>query len=112
MPDRASLGPLTLESTGNRLLFRLDGAYDPALDLPPEYDRFLAQELDGISAEPIDAELNLDGCPAISSRQLGAMLALQKALRPRSTRLKLTGVGPRVRELLETSRTIQFFEVR
>ena len=42
---------------------------------------------------------------------LGLMLALQKTLADRGERLRLTGISPGVRRLLDLTRTNRFFDV-
>jgi len=55
--------------------------------------------------------MDLQGLPAISSRHLGLMLALQKALAGHYQRLPMTGISDGVRRLLNLTRTAQFFEI-
>jgi anti-anti-sigma regulatory factor len=55
--------------------------------------------------------MDLQELPAISSRQLGLMLALQKALADRHDKLCITGLSTGVRRLLNLTRTAQFFDI-
>ncbi|MFO0839132.1 MAG: STAS domain-containing protein [Phycisphaerae bacterium] len=107
------VGPLTVMRDGNLLTFTIGRSDVSARDLPSDYDaqlaRHLAPQLDG--APPPDFVLDLEDTPAISSRQLGVMLALHKALKPRRPRLPIKRVSAEVRNVLDTTRTSRFFEI-
>lgn len=81
------------------------------LGLPPNYELRLTDELRAIIEKPTEVVLDLREVSAVNSRQLGIMLALHRALRPRTPRLKLLHVHDNIRRLLEISRTRQFFEI-
>jgi len=111
--DLPDLGPLTLSQAGNQWRFTLTAPTEMTLELPPDYDRHLSEKLQRLLAragEP-NVVMDLQDLPAISSRQLGLMLALQKALRDRRERLPITGISPPVRRLLNLTRTAQFFDI-
>lgn len=113
MEDEPDLGPLTLNREGDVLRFTLAAPEQMTLDLPPNYENHLEHQLaEVLAAQPqVRATMDLQDLPAISSRQLGVMLALHKALRARIGRLPVTGVSEPVRRLFEMTRTDQFFEV-
>ena len=113
MADQPDLGPLTLNREGDVLRFTLADPERMTLDLPPNYEHHLTHELaEVIGTQPqVRATIDLQDLPAISSRQLGVLLALHKALRERIGRLPVTGVSEPVRRLFELTRTDQFFEV-
>jgi anti-anti-sigma factor len=109
MPD---LGPLTLSQEGGRWRFTLTAPGAMTLELPPDYESFLGERLEpmlGSSGKP-SVVMDLQGLPAISSRQLGLMLALHKTLSRHCGRLPITGISDGVRRLLDLTRTAQFFE--
>ena len=111
--DVPDLGPLTLAQEGGCWRFTLTAPSEMMLELPPDYQSFLSQRLEplfGAGAGPV-VEMDLEGLPAISSRQLGLMLALQKTLAGRYDRLRVTGTSSGVRRLLDLTRTAQFFEL-
>jgi len=82
------------------------------LELPPDYERFLEEHLEDIAGREVSrVEFDLQGLPAISSRQLGLMLALQKTLRSRFGTLPLRGVSDGVRRLLALTQTARFFQI-
>jgi anti-anti-sigma regulatory factor len=110
IPD---LGPLTLSQKGDRWRFTLTTPHEMTLELPADYDRHLTAKLKplfGPGRKPA-IEMDLQGLPAISSRHLGLMLALQKALADHCQRLPLTGISDGVRRLLNLTRTVQFFDI-
>lgn len=107
------LGPLTLAAEKNRWRFTLAAPTEMTLELPPDYEHFLRQKLEPFfqSSEQPTIEMDLQDLPAISSRHLGLMLALQKAIAERYERLRITGISPGVRRLLSLTRIDQFFDV-
>ena len=113
MAETADLGPLTLMHEGLDYRFVLSAPEQISLEIPPQYDSHIAGRLGEIlpSDTEISCVMDLQGLPAISSRQLGLMLALHKALRGRVPRLPLTGVSRGVERLLDLTRTAQFFEI-
>lgn len=113
MSKNHDLGPLRVENSGNTIRFTLTAPNEMTLDLPPNYETQLAAQLPsliGSEAKPAIL-MDLQNIPAISSRQLGVMLALHKALRTQSKKLKVTNTSPGVRHLFAVTRTAQFFEL-
>ena len=112
MSEIVELGPLEMSREGDRCRFTLSAPHQMTLTLPKGYQQHLSQKLGDLLAEgaEISVTLDLEDLPGISSRQLGVMLALRKALRARSDRLPLSGVSPGVRRLLAVTRTDQFFD--
>jgi anti-anti-sigma regulatory factor len=113
MSQTPDLGPLTLTQEGDRWRFTLTTPSEMMLELPSDYERFLTERLEPMlraSALP-PIEMDLRGLPAISSRQLGLMLALQRALADRCEKLCVTGLSDGVRRLLNLTRTEQFFRI-
>jgi anti-anti-sigma factor len=108
-----SLGPLTMSLAEDGLRFTLTAPREMTLELPPDYEQFLAEKLEPfLAADPKpQVVMDLQGLLAISSRQLGLLLALHKTLADRYKRLTVTGVSDPVRHLLELTRTAQFFEL-
>jgi len=108
-----TLGPLSVTRVGQEWRFRLCSPGEMLLELPQDYEHQLAEGLRPLlsSGDKPPVVLDLQGLPALSSRQLGLMLVLHKALRSRYERLPVSGVSPGVRHLLELTRTAQFFDV-
>lgn len=106
------LTPLALHRDGRRLRFVLRTQDDIMEQLPPNYEEVLTERLAGILSDPTDfiAEVDLEDVAAISSRQLGSMIALSKVLRPRFGPLPLRRVSEGVRYLLEMTRTNALFK--
>jgi anti-anti-sigma regulatory factor len=107
------LGPLTLTTDPDRWRFTITAPNEMTLELPPDYEQFLRERLEPHfrSAGQPAIEIDLQDLPAISSRHLGLMLALQKAVAERCERLRVTGVSMGVRRLLGLTRTNQFFDI-
>jgi anti-anti-sigma regulatory factor len=107
------LGPLTLARDGDHWRFTITSPNEVMLELPPDYERFLTKALDRLerASREVQIEMDLGNLPGLSSRQLGLMLALQKALADHCERLPLTGVSPGVRQLLNITRTDRFFDL-
>lgn len=113
MLETIDLGPLRLTRDTDGCCFTLAAPANLTLSIPPDYDRVILGMLNDVapSGEIRPARMDLQNLPAISSRQLGLMLALFKALRSRHERLRLTGVHENVRKLLEMTKITQFFEL-
>lgn len=111
--QRADLGPMTIERVGDEFRLTLNAAPPITTDNPDDFQQSFAVRLTSVIGEqgPVDVYLDLQQIPAISSRQLGLMLSLKKALKGRCERVKVRGVRENVRRLLEITHTLQFFEV-
>ena len=111
MAETLDLGPLTMTCEGDTCRFTLTAPEQMMLDVPPQYDRRLSEQLADVFAAGSESAIVMDlqGLPAISSRQLGVMLALQKAQRVRGDRLTVAGASRSVQHLLKVTRTEQFF---
>jgi anti-anti-sigma factor len=112
MAATADLGPLTFERVGERVCFRLTAPGRIEFELPPDFELFLEKKLAPLRDEPgaLRPYIDLELLPAISSRQLGALLALQKVLRERVARLPIVGAHDAVRRVFQTTRVDQLFE--
>jgi ABC-type transporter Mla MlaB component len=111
--EKCDLGPLTLAAARDRWRFTLTNPNEMTLELPPDYEQFLRKRLEPFlksRAEPA-IEMDLEDLPAISSRHLGLMLSLRKALADRCEHLQVRGISPGVRRLLKLTRTSQFFDI-
>lgn len=110
LPD---ISPLELQRSGNHLRFVLKPQDEILPELPADFEELLAHSLADVfeGAETVTAEIDLGQTPALSSRQLGSLIALRKVLRERFDRVPIHGVSGSVRHLLELTRTDQFFEV-
>ncbi len=106
------LTPLALRRTGDHLEFVLKPHEGMFPELPADYEQLLANRLADILLEkgPLTVTINLYGVTAVSSRQLGSLIALGKVLRPRFGRAPLSGVSPTVHRLLQVTRTDQLFK--
>jgi anti-anti-sigma factor len=112
MSSVTEVGPLTVvcEGAAYRALFSTPA--DLYLEIPPDYDQTLQRQVLPLLAAPgATLRMDLGDVPALSSRQLGILLALQKALRSKLPRLPVTRVSEGVRRTMEMTRTAGFFEI-
>lgn len=106
------LSPLQLERQGDCLHITLSPTGDMLPELPADYDRVLADQLHPLLSADLRRVLaDLQNAAAISSRQLGALIAVQRVLRPRFGALPLCGVSDGVRRLLALTRTDELFRL-
>lgn len=114
MNQPSNLGPLKVTAAGDAWHISLPASDDLMPDLPADLEKQLASGLNELFGKSNGNRilLNLNHTPAISSHQLGLMLAVQKALREKLGKLPITGVSDTVRKLLEMTNTAQFFELR
>ena len=110
MPD---LSPLAVERDENHLTFILRPNQSILMQLPPDYEDVLNERLAEMLSEdvPLTAVIDLQGVAALSSRQLGSLIALGKVLRPRFGSVRMTGISASVRRVLELTQTGQFFNL-
>lgn len=113
MATPPDLSPLELQRTGDHLRFVLKEQADILPELPADYEQLLARRLSDILAarEPLTVEIDLTGVTAVSSRQLGSLIALHKVLRPRFGRIPVHGLSGSVRHVLELTRTDTLFDL-
>ncbi len=113
MASTPDLSPLELQRSGDHLRFILSTQRDILSELPSDYEQLLNTRLIQLLAEPqpLTAEVNLQQLAGLSSRQLGSLIALQKVLRPRFGRLRITGVSDNVRRILSMTHVAELFEL-
>ncbi|MBN2445895.1 MAG: STAS domain-containing protein [Phycisphaerae bacterium] len=112
MAELIDLGPLTLVRDGDHATITFAQPDATILEVPEHYEDELHAALDPLLADGVSFAVDLAGRRAISSRQLGLMLTLQKTVRKRQPLLTLRGVTTGVQRVLEITRTAQFFEFR
>lgn len=105
------LSPLTAQCDGIvlRFVFTLQDEILP--ELPADYEAMLADRLVHVLADEAlqAAEVDLEDRAGISSRELGALIALLHVLRPRFGTVRLVRVSPMVRNLLVLTHTDRLF---
>ncbi len=108
-----NIPPLEFKREGDLLRFSLLRQDDILPELPPDYELELAEQLADLLAEgpTLSAEIDLRDVPAISSRELGSIIALQRVLRPAVGPVRVVGVSSGVRHLLKLTRTDQLFDL-
>lgn len=113
MSTKDDLSPLELKRAGNHLRFALVRQDEILLELPRDYEQLLATQLQDVLAEaaPLTIEVDLEGRTALSSRELGSLIALQKVLHQRFGRVPLTNVSGSVRHLLAMTQIDRLFDL-
>lgn len=112
MNPAVEVGPLRMsrESDGWRLY--LSRSAELIAELPPNFERDVSARLhEALIASPAPVVLDLQDATGLSSRELGVLLAVRKALQPQFERLPLRRVSPAVRRLLEMTHVDRFFTV-
>lgn len=107
------LSPLELHREGSHLRFRFEQDADSLPELPADYENLVRRQLDELLKEDAEfsAEIDLSDQHGISSRQLGSIIALRKALQPRIEHITLRGANANIRQLLRMSRIDELFDV-
>lgn len=105
---------LSIAQRDGEWCIRFNDRADPMCEIPADYDASLEGQFGPLCRLPGELRLfvDLSGVPAISSRQLGILIAVQRILRPRIERLPIRNAGPSVQRLLDVTRTDRFFEVQ
>ncbi len=113
MSNRVTVGPVNYAKAGGDYQFRIVASAGIGAELPANYARQIADHVAALlAADPAAGiVLDLEDLPAISSRQLGLMLELQKAARARAPRLRIVAASPGVREVLQKANVERFFEL-
>jgi anti-anti-sigma regulatory factor len=105
------LNPLVYRREGDQLEFGLCADCEILPELPLDFEQTLNRHIGPILAEKtaLQVTINLVNRTAISSRELGALIALAKVMRPRFEKVPIVGLSPAVRSLLKLTRTDQLF---
>lgn len=107
------IAPLELVRTGHHLRFCFAPQPDILGELPRDFEQLVATRLGALLAEPgpLTTEIDLQDLPGLSSRQIGALIALQKVLRPRFGRPRIVGASQNVRHVLALTHVDTLFEL-
>ncbi len=113
MPSMPDLTPLGVRQEASHLRFFLRSAEDILEQLPPDYEVVLGSRLAAILADESarSAEIDLENVPGITSRQLGALIALGRVLRPRFGLVPLHHASANVVHLLKLTKTDSLFKL-
>ena len=108
--DLQTIGPLVVDKQPQEIVLRFYAAEDSYLAVPPNLGDDLAAFAAGDAEAFTDRPLIFDlvGLHGLSSRHLGILVTAGKALRPWGV-LRLRGVSPEMRRLLEVTQIIQLF---
>jgi len=104
------IGPITVEITADQVRFRFADPRAMALEVPISLTEELTFFLNRRQSEIRDKRfvVDLEGLPALSSRQLGTMLTIRHACEPFGT-VELEGVSGGVLYLLNLTRMAPYF---
>lgn len=112
MPDVFDIPPFQTTVGPTDLVFRFDrSSFEHGYEFPPNLEALVANavrgDVDHVSGRRVC--IDLEDLPAISSKQLGAMLAVRKACRS-DQKVRVLRLRPNVRELLLVTKLGDFFE--
>jgi len=112
MPDDINIPPFRATAGEAELVFRFDrSAFDHGYEFPHNLEAMIHNavrgEADRVSGRRVC--IDLENLPAISSKQLGAMLAVRKACHS-DQKVRVLNLRPNVRELLLITKLGDFFE--
>ena len=111
MSDTFEVLPFVANVTDSEVVFRFDQAsFRDGFEFPPNLEGMIAS---AVSSRPnlLDDRcvvIDLDNLPAISSKQLGAMLAVRKAC-DQQGKTHILRIRPNVCELLRVTKLADFF---
>lgn len=110
MSQPHTIEPLTITFKEKEAVFRFSDPNEMVLEVPATLEHDLRSFVESNEAEISKRTLvfDLTGAPAISSRQLGVLLAVRHSVSGGGP-LMLRGVTDRVRRLLEMTCMEQFF---
>ncbi|MBI5863692.1 MAG: STAS domain-containing protein [Planctomycetes bacterium] len=113
MSNQRTVGPVRIAPAGDGWRITLPSSEELEPEMPPNLEQTLAAGFSQCfgQRDPVSVAIDLSGLLAISSHQLGLMIAVQKTLRARLGRVKVTGASENVKRLLELTNTAQFFEL-
>lgn len=112
MADLHTIDPLTITLDKNEAIFRFADPEEMVLEVPATLEHDLRSYMETHESELAKRTLVFDlaSVAAISSRQLGVLLAVRHAVSG-GGQLVLRGVTDRVRRLLEMTCMEQFFKL-
>jgi anti-anti-sigma factor len=109
MAETVDLGPLKMAVGDDTAVVWLADPQAIVLEISEQYEDELQRALKQVLDSGRAVVLDLEDLPALSSRQLGLMLTLQKVVTPRQGKLPVWNVSPGVRRVLKMTRTGHFF---
>ena len=112
MSESVDLSPFVLTIDDSAVTFRFDPeSLEQGFEYPPDLERVISGLLETRPGllEKRRLVIDLEELPAISSKQLGAMLAVRKACDVTDP-IRLLNLRPNVRELLHITRLGDFFD--
>lgn len=113
MSETIQLPPMEMTVADRAVTFRFQhGALEPGEEYAPKLGSLLTAAIDSRPGllDHRDVIIDLENLPAISSKQLGAMLAVKQAC-GEGRRVQVINLRPNVRELLSVTRLGDFFDL-
>ncbi len=111
MSETIEVPPFVAAVEEGNIVFRFDPeALEQGFEYPPNMEALVTNTVAGHREQFADRQvvIDLENLPAISSKQLGAMLAIRKAFADRG-RIHIANLRPNVRELLTITKLSDFF---
>ena len=110
MSEQFEISGFRVSLEGDEAVCRFGPAGKASADTPPDLEQNFHDELQaGGRLAGKRLVVSLDTLPAMSSRQLGSLLAIHRAACP-GEKLVVRGVGRNIRELFEMTRMDAFFD--
>jgi hypothetical protein len=111
MSTQIELPPFIADCGDREVVFRFDlASFEEGYEFPPNLEELIRGAVqthpECFAGRPVI--IDLEHLPAISSKQLGAMLAVRKAACP-TQKVPLRHLRPNVRELLHVTKLGDFF---
>lgn len=111
MAEHLEVPPFLATLDDAQLVFRFDRAsFDHGYEYPPNLETLITNVVKSQVSDLSGTQvcIDLEELPAISSKQLGAMLAVRKACTPKG-KVQVLNLRPNVRELLQITKLGDFF---
>ena len=107
-----AIGPVTMVIQDDEVVFRFAESNPFLMEVPAFFGENIAAVLERQRDALVDRQpvLDLAWVPGISSRQLGMAMTLRERCQ-RLGRLRLRGLSPTLRRMLELTRLLSLFEV-
>ena len=105
-------GPLVFAAEADLIRIRFRSRVELLAEIPAGYATEVTERLRSAMNDPQQRlVVDLESVRGLSSRQLGLLLLIRKALEGRLEPVPLVGVSPGVRRLLQVTQTARFFDM-
>ncbi len=110
MSEVLDIAGFTVALEGDQAVYSFAGVEELGVEPPPNQEVQLREAMQpGGSLAGKRMVISLEGMPALSSRQLGSLLAIYRAVGSKD-KIAVRGIRPNVRTLFDMTKMDQFFE--